>query len=325
LRKLGYVTAPDFMMPGIEDVVKSLDYAGFEFNLGDYSATHKIKNRRPSETANLLKNAAVLSAQATVLPDDAINILYVADGGAAHEDAMDMIKAFDAPIPQVLIEAQIVEIEEDETRKLGVDWEAWKNALPVRLDGTFNSGNTAAAGVAKSSISFAGASPQALAQFIEHLTNTGRAHVMSRPRIVASNGKVAEISSVDVIPYTTIAQPSRDKSANDANGRERVDAQEEVGLRLTVTPLAGAKTINLTIDAQLSSVVGFARDDRPILSRRRATPFCAAARSSSWAACRANGSSRTSKACRFSRTAGGSSGCFARKPRARGEATCSYY
>lgn len=272
------VTAPDFMIPGIEEVVKSLDYTGFEFNLGDYSSVLKLKNRRPSDIAALLKNAAILSAQATVLPDDITNQIYVADGGAAMEDAFDMIKALDSPVPQVLIEAQIVEIEEGQTRKLGLDWEAWKNTLPANMDAIVNYARgkadqsaLAGNGTPLASVNMQGISPQALAQFIEHLTNTGRAHVLSRPRVVAVNGKTAEISSLEMIPFTTIAQPNTDKSLNTPLGRERVDAQAEVGLRMTVTPLIGAETINLNIDAQLSSLVGYSRDDRPIISRRHTT------------------------------------------------------
>jgi type II secretory pathway component GspD/PulD (secretin) len=157
----------------------------------------------------------------------------------------------------------------DDDFNFGLDWDAWKAALPESVDMTLDFqkiknnaqdvaiGNpTGTARMAASSINLNGMKPQALANMLNYLIRKGKAKVLSRPAVVAMNRQRATIASVDRIGYTTESQ---------------ADKQAEVGITLTITPTIGSDTMSLAITANVNSLMGWGKNNSPLINTRSTT------------------------------------------------------
>jgi type II secretory pathway component GspD/PulD (secretin) len=263
------VTAPVFQFPYLDKVIEELDRPGTSWdNSGDPSINYKMKHRLASEVAPFIK-AEKLSRDGTVYADDPINVLYICDVPSQFVDATTSLTDFDVPPEMVRIEAQIIEIEMDDDFNFGLDWDAWKAALPESVDMTMDFqkiknnaqdvaiGNpTGTARMAASSFNLNGMKPQALANMLNYLIRKGKAKVLSRPAVVAMNRQRATIASVDRIGYTTESQ---------------MDKQAEVGITLTITPTIGSETMSLAITANVNSLMGWGKNNSPLINTRSTT------------------------------------------------------
>jgi len=263
------VTAPVFQFPFINQIIDELDKSGTSYdNSGDPSITYMMKNRLASELAPFIK-AEKLSRDGTVFADDTINMLYICDVPSQFMDAMDTLPKIDIPPEMVRIEAQIIEIEMDDDFNFGLDWNAWKAALPESVDMSFdfertkNNAQAAAIGnptgvarYAAQSFNLNGIRPRALADMLNYLIRKGKAKILSRPVVVARNRQLATISSVDQIYYAN---------------KDQVDKKAEVGITLTITPTIGTETMTLDISAKVNSLMGWSQNNTPRINTRSTT------------------------------------------------------
>lgn len=265
------ITAPLFQFPHLEAALEMLDDEGTKFyEDGTKIGVYVVKNRLASELGPLVEGA-LQSQYGLSYPDDAVNKVYYVDSPSYYDATVQFIKEFDVPPEMVRIEAQIVEVEMDDDFTFGMALEAWKEALPEnvdmqldfqqsrdRADLNMNPGDWAQ--YAAQSIIIQGMRPKAMANIINYLVRKGKAHVLSRPTVVAMNGKEAVIASLDKINYK--AYSSADEALN---------KQTDAGVALTITPTIGAETISLAINAQVNSLVGWTSSGEPIINTRTTT------------------------------------------------------
>lgn len=159
-------------------------------------------------------------------------------------------KAIDKPLPQVLIEASIVAIDDDLDKKLGVQWNGLdqQNATgyngpqdlsPVSqsLTDHFKNGGTWSFGQV-----------QALLRAVQEDT---KSEILSKPRVITVTGKTSSIHVGDEIPYTS------GQSVSDGGTTTSSVAFKEVGIKLDVTPTVNMKdqTIQLNVIPEVSQWV----------------------------------------------------------------------
>ena len=203
--------------------------------------------------------------------DNLVNKLYYQDSPSYFDSTIKYIQEFDVPPEQVRIEAQIVEVESDKDFNFGLALEAWKEGLPenvdLKLDMQQGSNNAnmnidpkSLAQYAAQSILIQGMRPKAMANFINYLSRTGHAKVLSSPTVVALNGQQATIASLDLIAFKAYATPDTP-----------LNKQISTGVSLTITPTIGADTLSLAINAQVNSLVGFSSANDPIVNTRTTT------------------------------------------------------
>jgi len=101
------------------------------------------------------------------------------------------------------------------------------------------------------------------------LESTGKANILSSPKITTLSGQVANIQSVRTIPYATaVTRTNIAQGADAANNPIFVDtftiAEKTVGIKLPVKPTVGEdkETITLEISPEVSQIV----DQVPIVS-----------------------------------------------------------
>jgi type IV pilus assembly protein PilQ len=194
-----------------------------------------------------------LSSRGETVVDDRTNTIIITDIAKNVDDVLALIKVLDKAIPQVMIEARIVEATTSFARDIGVQWGGTYKAdaahgnptgfsFPNSITATggpsqqatqFGAGNYlvnlpgAAGAGAGGSIGFSFGSLTKslnLDLALSAMESTGEGKVISTPRVSALDNKEAKIEQGQSIPYTT--------TSSGGTQVQFIDAK----LSLTVTP-----------------------------------------------------------------------------------------
>lgn len=149
---------------------------------------------KASDMASLLqsKEQNLLSNRGHVSTDNRTNTLLIRDNEKQIDEIIQLIKQLDIPVKQVLIEARIVNIDQDHERDLGIRWSATNN----EINSATNS-NAASSGLALMKIS----KNIELDLELSALESEGLAEIMSNPKLMTANQQPAKIESGEEIPY----------------------------------------------------------------------------------------------------------------------------
>ena len=263
------VTAPIFQFPFVEQVIKDYDKLGTSYEKsGSKRLWYTTKYRKASELSNIIVNT-LASSYSEIIIDDTINAIMIKDSPSIVARCAKYLPLWDIAPSMVRIEAEIIEIEGGENFNFGLALEAWKEALPeeVNMDIDWDENKTGGGGgpsgwgrqIAQS-VRINGMRPKAMANFINYLVTTGKAKVLSRPTIVAINGKEGKIISQDTINYVSYSQSD-----------EPLHKQTEVGLELDIKPTITLDVITLNIKATINSLIGYAGNGEPTINKRETT------------------------------------------------------
>ncbi len=183
------------------------------------------------------------SDRGNITIDERTNSLIVTDTPTSIERTQDMIARLDTPTSQVNIEAQIIEIGNDISRELGIQWGAniedttgvllfidLSERLTNELSDFLSGDETTETKVTLSAI-------------LSALELEDKAHVISRPNITVLNHKQATINSGNQVPTIT-----RDEAGN------MITTFVPTGIQLSVTPHVNPNDrITLEVNADVST------------------------------------------------------------------------
>lgn len=186
------VTTPE-QMPSVIETIRALDLPEMTSSTGVIYYHRRLKYRRASEVANIINNTT-LSGEGSLYADDVTNTLYIQESQSDGEVCIATAEFYDVPPPQVEFDVLAVEIEEDNASRLGLDWDAWKNALGGQLGLTANRFEGGEGFARLDALLTLDA--QALASFLNYTTQTGTGKVVTRTRITASNNQPGVVSSL---------------------------------------------------------------------------------------------------------------------------------
>lgn len=186
--------------------------------------------------------------------------LLITSGPELLKEVEDFINIFAASVPQVEIEAKIVEVTTTDTLDLGV--KPISDAVPIFgfPSSTFFRSFTydlpnMANGSGVNSLLTLGAVQDGLKFNIvlEALATNDNVSIISRPKIAVREGGTAQIVNTLKIPFYNI-------SAISSTGTFTANlAYEEVGIKLFVVPrVVGTRTVALNIDVEASAEQGTA-------------------------------------------------------------------
>ncbi|MBU1905616.1 MAG: hypothetical protein KJ923_01300, partial [Candidatus Omnitrophica bacterium] len=181
-------------------------------------------------TLNEKIQESVTKGVGSVKIDERTNKMAVTDFPEKIDEIAQLIKAFDEKTPQVLIDAQIIEISPSETFDVGIDWDYW-----IEKNFRMSTVLTAVTGTDKLSIGTNDVTPGKPGQYkaiIDMLRTIGETNILSSPRIMALNNQEAKILVGTKDAYIT--------STTSLSGDNTVTAQSvnfvDVGIKLFVTP-----------------------------------------------------------------------------------------
>jgi len=198
---------------------------------------------------------SILSKRGSAVVDARTNQLFVQDGSGRLEDVRKLIAKLDIPVRQVLIEARIVEANDNFAKTLGVrlgfndsgihrlnglntsfqtaptlDSLGVANGAAGATAGLSNNVNLPAQGVAGSNGSFAislfnGLQTRFINLEISALENDGKGKIISNPRVLTTNNVEALIEQGTEIPYQTTSASGTTTSFRKASLALRVKPQ----------------------------------------------------------------------------------------------------
>jgi type IV pilus assembly protein PilQ len=203
---------------------------------------YAINYAQVKDTKKAIEDAKILTKRGFISVDERTSSVIIKDVEDKHAEHERIIRAIDIPTPQVNIDARIVEVRHELTKDLGIQWGMFWQPPDTRMTiggvsslagGTgFNSGNSLLVNL-PAIVTFK------LDLQLSALESTGRAKVVSNPKITTSDNQEAKIMQGEKIPYQTVSQ--------DGTQTQFIDAF----LELTVTPhITPEGTIVMNIEAK---------------------------------------------------------------------------
>lgn len=179
------------------------------------------------------------------------------------------------PLAQVMIEAQIVAVDTDFEKNMGIKWNtsvgyagpsaAWStgkyNPIPLPPTNSVESSNKDV----YQSFQFGKWNLTNLQALLDTAQTQNKAQVLSRPKIMSVTGKKAKIQIGTKIPYTTATTLT-----DGGNTTENINFVD-VGIILDVTPTIHTdnSTVRMTVKPEVSDAIGYAKNGAPIISTRQ--------------------------------------------------------
>lgn len=299
------VVAPEFQIDSIRRLVAVLDKPGVRSESGVRYNHIRLAHRNAQEVADIIQNT-VLSPVGNVSVDKLTNTVYIEDGVSDAERALMTAAFYDVPPPQVEIHVNIIELEGNDDKILGLEWDAWKETLTggYIFEYAENYSPSSNAFVGGNAIVALGG--DGLARFINYMADNGTADVVSRTTLMATNCDTASFSNMTPLPnyryeldnvgLGTLAQVRYDEEiintavlAAAGNGdpiagvtnifghlngtnadffRLREYFEHHEGIALTVTPTIGTDSITLDVDALLNTLVDNTSQETPVVASR---------------------------------------------------------
>ena len=206
-----------------------------------------------------------LTGNVKIVADAETNVLLITTFVRNFPAVEKLIKQLDVLLPQVLIEAQIIEVTLDDQSAFGVEW-MWEqrttvNEQPYRQEGTTDFG------LAEEIFGLKyGILSSKLDTMLHALKKDTKVNILSTPRIMTKNNQEAIINVGQEIPFLVSTQET-------ATGGILTSTDfRNVGVILTVTPrINRAGTVSLDVNQQINSLIEFTLFNAPIISTREAT------------------------------------------------------
>ncbi len=182
--------------------------------------------------------------------------LVVTTGQELLYDVEDFINLFAAGVPQIEIEAKIVEIAFSDTLDVGAKPLDGQPMFDFTSGGFFKSLNSSTPNGTdiNEALLAIGAVQNGMAfnAILEAIATNDNVSIISRPKIAVREGGRADISNIEKIPYLL---PGAITAGNSSYGS--TVAFQEVGVKLYVVPrVIGTKTVALNIDIEASAQTG---------------------------------------------------------------------
>jgi len=195
----------------------------------------KLNYATAGDVSEAISTAKLLSPRGNITPDERMNTLIIKDIRTNIEKIGELVKIMDVAKPQVMIEAQIVEVENKYAEEIGVRWGGTINVddPDEKIDFSINTpiieagptaftplGNT----LSGASLKLGTANAVQLQISLQALETVGKTKRLSNPRVLTMDNEPATIQQGTSIPVQTTTAEGTTTTYVNAN------------LNLTVTP-----------------------------------------------------------------------------------------
>ena len=162
--------------------------------------TWQIRYAKAQDIAHLLKEGGhtLLSKRGVINVDERTNRIYVRDVEKSFLSVTQLVREFDVPVRQVLIEARLASVDSDCERELGVNFSV-QNPVISRSLPNFSDGPHA---IPRYSIAVASLpNGSQLDVALSALEEEGKGELISSPHLFTANQQTASIEAGEEIPY----------------------------------------------------------------------------------------------------------------------------
>jgi type II secretory pathway component GspD/PulD (secretin) len=235
------------------DLVHKLDSPGLKDFLRLETVSIPLKYAYPDTVRSLV--LPQLSPEGSLLIDLPHNALVITDLRSKIDSIQRSIEKIDVFVPQVVIEASIVEISSDYMHKVGIDW----NALRL-VSGS------AQASISGSSVyspvygnwSMSGSlDVNRFMDLVNFLANQNKAKILSTTKIATANGEIGTITAGQKVYFRQTGTSGENNQVG--------------GLIVQIIPRIGSENnIALDVNASLDDLTGWSQNGNPIFESRSA-------------------------------------------------------
>jgi general secretion pathway protein D len=231
----------------------------------------QAENQRSPDGRTVSRPVSDLVGRVRVVPDPRSNSLLISANLHLYPQVLKLIQDMDAPTPQVLIEAKILEVSSDYLERLGVRWspnggatftaEDLDNSLIANTRGSYRQGfggqttvNTEDAnGIANALTSLRSGTISSMINLdflVQFLRKTTEASVLGEPQINVADNEVGKLFVGQQVPFIERSQ------STDVGALNQTFSYKNVGVILEVTPhINTSGDVALKIRAESSSIV----------------------------------------------------------------------
>jgi type II secretory pathway component GspD/PulD (secretin) len=220
---------------------------------------------------------ALQKLSADIEVDRGGNRLIVVTSPRVASEIQSIVDQLDVPARQVMLEARVVEVSTDDAKTLGVDWDLLNRQTFIIVEGSPAPAPSPPDRppplmpyVPTGQVPELSRQAKAIQVAIDLLLKEGNARLLANPKIATLNGKEASMLIGTRIPYEVTGTTF----AGGGAAETRSIQQEEVGIKLRITPLINADGyITTEINPEVSSVTGFVgtNNDLPVVATRQAS------------------------------------------------------
>lgn len=241
--------------------------------------TRRLQYARAADVAQVI--SSTIRGDTRVATDERINAVIVSGGKDILEEIEKLIDTIDTPVHQVMMEAKIVEVNSEASRRIGFNWQAGNqedglvpfggtdsdHGIPIFSTKEYFANNPDSA-LYQGGLGDGQGSLFGLGDFYRQsllfratfaaLENRGETKVLSNPKISAMNGQEAMITVGRTVIYP--------------GGADQPPSERDVGIMLSITPRINDDGY-VTVDAEpeVSVVEGWSDDGRfPRIGTRHA-------------------------------------------------------
>ncbi len=199
-------------------------------------------------------------------PDELTLLIRDTPGNLARIE--QIIRSIDVPPKQVLIEAQIFDIALSEDNSTGIDWSTVVTQLG-RTEPLFQYDHMTGVTAGNGALKFGTLNSEHFTMLLRSLKSNKRARSLSNPKVTAMNGRNAQITVGQKIPYnTTTTYPAQGGNPPYTVTETKF---ENVPITLDVTPtIYDDGTMRLRLRPEITAVVSIVPNSAPWTETRKA-------------------------------------------------------
>jgi general secretion pathway protein D len=221
--------------------------------------------REPREVSpeGRTSSSAELSGPIMIVPDELTNSLLVRAGSGDMDVIRQAVEQLDVRPLQVLIQVLIVEVRREEAREIGVESQADSAGLGGgALLSAFLFG---AGGFGDLVVRVMNLSSYDIQATLHAAASSGTARIISRPVVVASNNREANILVGVQQPFVQVSR----SLPTDTPTRDQVVQYRDVGTKLSVIPTINQDGyVSLLIRQEVSTATDETQFDAPVIATR---------------------------------------------------------
>lgn len=206
------------------------------------------------------KNQKKTAKKISIVPDESTNSLVITASKAQYDEIKDIIKRLDIFRAQVLVEAMIIEVNQDYLKDIGFDMGVIQSATGDKLFMATNLGVRQKIGDTGTSIGFADSTITSVDDALQNPLNIGallkavktssRANVLASPQILTKDNQEANIVVGEVVPLPS----GVNQGVNNGNFTVSNFRFEDVGIDLKIKPrISQKKTVSLEVNVEIKS------------------------------------------------------------------------
>lgn len=256
--KFLFCLAPDFQMPYIEAALKELDTKWLKDDVDgsvDAYVRGKFRDiRTPADIALIPASGDFGEHNDNLaLIDEAANAAYFSGEPNRAGSFVKTIEKIDQPIPQVLLEATVYEVNVSNMKQIGVDYMAWKNGPGRNLfefiswGGSYTQDAEGATSILDPFVDrrilanaefdgtvrgfYRSANYALTAAYLDFLEGSGRARVVTRGKVLVKHGKTGTLEATDeTLHFVVSPQANSFGLRPDSDSRQETDAEAQTDI-----------------------------------------------------------------------------------------------